>query len=174
MGVEEEREGMGDVRSLPRLQKVALRLMTRVHTVAYRISGGKLFASVPGPGGRKNPVLLLGAVGRKSGKERTVPLIFLNDDGDFVVVASGGGPDRDPPWVSNALSAGKARAWVGGGETEVFPERVTGEERARLWPGLTRMFPRWEQMQSHTTRELSVIRLRTNARRDHTHREDNP
>lgn len=151
--------GSDDSQNSSALQKAALRLMTRAHTAVYRLSEGKILGNLPGPEGRKNPVLLLTTIGRRSGKERTIPLLYLTDDDGFVVVASGGGPYREPPWVHNLLAAGIALARIANEEREVFPERVTGEERAKLWPKLIQMLPRWEQMQRQTARELSVIRL---------------
>ena len=162
-GSTKKRRGSADSQDPSALQKAALRLMTRAHAVVYRLSEGKILGNLPGPESRKNPVLLLTTIGRKSGKERTIPLLYLTDDDGFVVVASGGGPYRDPPWVHNLLAAGMALARIANEEREVFPERVTGEERAKLWPKLIQMLPRWEQMQRQTARELSVIRLRPTA-----------
>jgi len=95
-----------------------------------------------------------------------VPLLYLPDGEDLVVVASGGGPDREPPWVLNLLAGGPARAQIGGEVREVRAELARGEERTRLWPALTRMFLRWGEMQTQTTRELSVILLRPVAPKD--------
>ena len=66
----------------------------------YRLSGGKI-------GGRmqKAKVLLLHHVGRKSGKTRVTPLLFLPDGDRLVIVASKGGTDKNPAWFHNLMAA---------------------------------------------------------------------
>ena len=139
--------------------KVGLRLMTRMHTSAYRLTGGRFGGGIPGPGGHTNPVLLLSTVGRATGKVRTVPLLYLADGEDYIVVASGGGPDRDPPWVGNLLATGRAELQVGGQRRTVQATLASGPDRVRLWPRLVAMYGRWGEMQQSTTRELAVLIL---------------
>ena len=63
-----------------------MRTASGVHTAVYRASGGR----VAGEAGNL-PVLLLTTTGRKSGKQRTTPLLFIRDGDDLAVVASNGG-----------------------------------------------------------------------------------
>ena len=67
--------------------------LTKIHSVLYRSSNGVI-------GGRivNSPVLLLTVTGRRSGKQRTVPLLYLMDGRDVVLVASNGGAARHPTW----------------------------------------------------------------------------
>src|SRR5437016_8493601 len=66
------------------------------HTLLFRASGGKIAASMQG-----NELLLLTTKGRKSGKARTVPEMCFEDEGDAVVIASGGGSPSHPAWFKN-------------------------------------------------------------------------
>jgi deazaflavin-dependent oxidoreductase (nitroreductase family) len=133
--------------------------MTRIHVEAYRLTGGRFGGGIPGPGGHNNPVLLLSTIGRTTGKVRTVPLLYLADGENYIVVASGGGPDRDPPWVGNLLATGRAEIQVGGERRTVQATRASGPDRVRLWPRLVAMYGRWGEMQQSTTRELAVLIL---------------
>src|SRR5688500_46892 len=71
--------------------------LTRLHTLAYRLSGGLLGSRIPGG----PPMLLLDHVGAKSAKKRTTPLVYLEDGENVVVVASKGGSPRHPAWFHN-------------------------------------------------------------------------
>jgi hypothetical protein len=68
-----------------------LNLFTRLNVIAYRASGGRL-------GGRMQsaPVCILHTVGRKSGKQRETPLLYLADGDKVVLVASAGGRETSP------------------------------------------------------------------------------
>ena len=70
-----------------------------VHGGLYRVSGGRIGAHVAGL-----PVLLLTTTGRQSGKRRTVPLGYYDDDGHaLVVVGSKGGAPQHPAWYVNLI-----------------------------------------------------------------------
>src|SRR5437764_13649815 len=79
--------------------------VTKIHTVLYRSSNGVI-------GGRivQSPVLLLTVTGRRSGKQRTVPLLYLMDGRDVVLVASNGGAASHPTWWLNLQAA--PEAWI--------------------------------------------------------------
>jgi len=67
-----------------------------IHTALYRASGGRI-----GSGMQGMPVLLLTTTGRRSGKSRTTPLLYVRDGDAFAVVASNGGSDYTPGWWLN-------------------------------------------------------------------------
>src|SRR6185503_4920704 len=70
---------------------------TQAHVLGYRASRGLVGHRVPG----LPPMLLLDHVGAKSGKHRTIPLVYLRDGDDIVIVASKGGHPRHPSWFHN-------------------------------------------------------------------------
>src|SRR5688572_25977969 len=80
-------------------------VLTRLHTALYRSSNGVIGGRIAG-----SPVLLLTTTGRRSGKPRTVPLLYLMDGGDVVLVASNGGAVRHPTWWLNLQAA--SEAWI--------------------------------------------------------------
>ena len=78
------------------------------------------------------PLLLLTLPGRRSGALRTVPVVYFDYKGGYLVVGTGmGGPKTTPQWFWNLQAAGQARIREREHEVEA---QVAGEaERARLW-----------------------------------------
>src|ERR1700692_1659379 len=74
----------------------ATRIFTGAHTFFYRLSGGKLGGHMG-----RGPVLLLTTTGRKTGLQRTTPLLYLNDGDNLILVASYGGAPTHPVWWLN-------------------------------------------------------------------------
>ena len=133
----------------------AQKWVTKLHVAAYRATKGKI-------GGRlmSSPVLLLLTTGRKSGKERTTPVLFLRDGVNYIIVASNGGTAGDPAWWLNLQKDPEAIVEVGGRTLRVRAEEVKGEEKRRLWTRLVATYPLYESYQRRTDREIPVILLR--------------
>jgi deazaflavin-dependent oxidoreductase (nitroreductase family) len=134
--------------------KVLIRFFSRAHAALYRFTAG----AVSGRLGR-SPVLLLTTVGRKTGKERSVPLLYLTDGDRLVVVGSVGGAARHPDWWLNLRANPEARVQVGRRTLQVRAELAGPEERRRLWPLLVAMYPPYDDYQKATSREIPVIIL---------------
>jgi hypothetical protein len=73
--------------------------LTRLHTLAYRLSGGLFGSCVPGA----PPMLLLDHVGARSGGKRTSPLAYLEDGDHIVIVASKGGSHATRPGFTTCV-----------------------------------------------------------------------
>jgi F420H(2)-dependent quinone reductase len=133
----------------------AQKWVTKLHVAAYRATEGKI-------GGRlmNSPILLLLTTGRKSGKERTTPLLYLRDGVNYIMVASNGGTAGDPAWWLNLQRDPEAIVEVGGSRLCVRAEEVKGEQKRRLWRRLVEMYPLYESYQRRTDREIPVISLR--------------
>jgi deazaflavin-dependent oxidoreductase (nitroreductase family) len=104
-------------------------------------------------------VLLLTTTGRKSGRERTIPLLYLQDGEELVVVASNGGAPRHPAWWLNLEANPRATVEVGDRKLRVRAEQASPEEKERLWPKLVAMYSSYEDYQKRTEREIPVIIL---------------
>lgn len=135
-----------------------LNLLTQAQVVAYRRTGGRVAGKLMGA-----PIILLDHVGRKSGKERTTPLLYLRDGNDLVIVGSRGGSDATPAWWLNLKAKPDTTVTVGSERRRVHAHEANAEERARLWPELVKMFPDYDVYQSRTSREIPVIILTPNA-----------
>ena len=139
---------------LPRPPKVLIRLMGYVHRPLYRMSGGRLFGRVADA-----KVLLLTTTGRRSGAPRTAPLLFVEDDGAYIVMASQGGHDTDPAWVLNLRATPEATVEIGTRRQRVCARELDTTARDRLWPKLVAAYPAWTTYRTRTTRAFPVFAL---------------
>lgn len=108
------------------------------------------------------PYLVLTATGRKSGKSRTVPLLYVPHGDDFIVVGSNWGEQHHPGWSANLLANPDASVRANGsGEFPVRARLVTGEEREDLWRGvITQAWPAYDNYAERAAgRELRVFVL---------------
>jgi deazaflavin-dependent oxidoreductase (nitroreductase family) len=130
------------------------RAATKLHSFVYRITDGRVGGSIAG-----EPVLLLTTTGRKSGRERTIPLLYLKDGEDLVVVGSNGGTATPPAWWLNLTNNPEATVEVGGRKVRVWAEEAGFEEKERLWPKLVEMYGGYEDYRRRTDREIPVVFL---------------
>jgi F420H(2)-dependent quinone reductase len=128
--------------------------LTAVHSLLYRRSNGRLGGTIA-----NSPVLLLTTTGRRSGKQRTVPLLYLQDGRNVVLVASNGGAVRHPNWWLNLQTTGEAWVQIDGIRRQVKAEQASEAEKRRLWPLLTAMYPGYKRYQEITDRDIPVVIL---------------
>ena len=83
----------------------------------------------------------------------------MKGDRTFAVVASNGGRDRDPSWRSNLRSNPKAEIQIRKEKVKVRGREASDEEKSRLWPVLTAMYPTYNVYQSKTKRQIPVVML---------------
>jgi len=108
----------------------------------------------------KAPVLLLTTTGRKSGKRRTSPLLYLADGENLLLVASHGGDIHDPAWCHNLRANPQAEVELDGAKREMRAEFLDETERQKVWPALLEMYASYQSYQDATSRKIPVIRLR--------------
>ena len=132
------------------------RTVGAVNRALYRASGGKVGGSMRGA-----PVLLLTTTGRKSGKRRTMPLLYLRDGHALVVVASEGGAARNPAWFLNLKANPAVEVEIGRTKEQRRAREATLEERDRLWPRLVEMYGPYGDYQRKTARTIPVVLLET-------------
>jgi deazaflavin-dependent oxidoreductase (nitroreductase family) len=109
---------------------------------------------------RGTTILLLTTKGRRSGEERTTPLIYRADDGRFVVVASRGGAPDHPNWFKNIeANPDDVEIQVKGEQMPIRPSVAQGDERDRLWEAMNEVWPDYDEYQERTDREIPVVVL---------------
>ena len=102
--------------------------------------------------------MLLGYTsGRRTGKERTAPLLYLESGENLVIVASVGGAPKHPAWYMNLKAEPEARVEIEDRTLRVRAEEAKGEEKRRLWARLVEMYPPYETYQRRTEREIPVV-----------------
>lgn len=139
------------VRRAPRAQ----RAWSRLHARLYRLTGGR-FVPRWFDGA---PVMVLETVGRRSGKRRRSPVLYLRDGDWLVVLAANAGADRTPAWWHNLRAAGEGEVVIGRKRRRVRPRVIEGEERERLWRAFVEMYPQAKIYTRFTDRRLPLIAL---------------
>ena len=106
------------------------------------------------------PVLLLTTTGRRSGKRRTAPLLYLEDDGALLIIASLGGAPTNPDWYHNLVANPMVEVQNRAGRRGMRAEPLIGDERRRRFEKIKAVAPRYEAYQARTEREIPVVALR--------------
>jgi proline iminopeptidase len=104
-------------------------------------------------------ILLLTTKGRKTGLDRTVPLIYDLDGANPVIVASKGGAPDHPGWFKNLVQTPDAEVQILDRHVPVRAREAEGEERVHLWEQMNRMWPHYEEYQAKTDRRIPVVVL---------------
>jgi deazaflavin-dependent oxidoreductase (nitroreductase family) len=106
------------------------------------------------------PSLIITTTGRRSGRSRCNPLLYVRDGDAYAVVGSNWGQGRHPDWALNLLADPRATVAVQGRVIAVRARVVTGPERDRLWRLLGRQWPAYETYARRAgSRDLLVFRL---------------
>ena len=108
--------------------------------------------------------MLLTTTGRKSGKRRTLPLLYLEESGRYIVIASLGGAPKHPAWYLNLLANPAATIQVGNRRLAVTATIAPPEARARLWPRAMQIYPAYADYRAKTEREIPIVILTPTAR----------
>lgn len=130
-----------------------IRRFTATHAVLFLCTRG-LFASR----WFGAAVLVLETVGRRTGKPRAAPVVYLPDGENLVVVAANGGANGPPAWWLNLQAAGHGVAVLGRERRPVRPLEAAGAERERLWRRFAAVSP-VDHYQRRTHRCIPVIVL---------------
>jgi deazaflavin-dependent oxidoreductase (nitroreductase family) len=112
------------------------------------------------------PIVIVTMRGHKSGKLRKVPVMRVEHDGEYAIVASIGGAPKNPTWYAN-LVADPAVMIQDGSEPHDFVVReVEGDERALWWDRAVAAYPSYADYQERTERVIPVF-VATRADREH-------
>ena len=122
---------------------------------AYESSGGTEANTLRTTG---QPVIILTTRGNKSGKIRKSPLMRVEHDGEYALVASLGGAPHHPVWYHNLTADPNAVTVQDGPEPfDVHVREITGEERAAWWERCVAAFPNYAEYQQKTERIIPVL-----------------
>jgi deazaflavin-dependent oxidoreductase (nitroreductase family) len=129
-------------------------LFGKEHTRKYKETDGEV-----GHAWQGTQTLLLTTTGRKSGEPRELPLIYAPWNDDYLIVASNGGNDRPPAWYVNLRENPDVEVQVWGDRFKATARDATAEERAEMWPTMTKEWPAYDEYQSKTDREIPIVVL---------------
>ena len=125
------------------------------HVRSYRETGGDV-----GHDWRKGTsTLLLTTTGRKSGEERTTPLIYGRSGDDYLVVASQGGSGEPPSWYVNLVERPEVEVQVLDDRFPAHARTATADEKPAMWREMVGHWPDYDGYQRRTQREIPVVVL---------------
>jgi deazaflavin-dependent oxidoreductase (nitroreductase family) len=120
----------------------------------YAESGGADAADMKGM-----PIILLTTVGAKTGKLRKTPLMRVEHDGEYAVVASLGGAPKNPVWYYNIAKNPRVELQDGSVTRDYDAREVFGDEKATWWERAVEAYPDYADYQKNTERQIPVFVL---------------
>ena len=105
------------------------------------------------------PVILLTTIGAKTGKIRKTPLMRVEHDGEYAVVASLGGAPKNPVWYYNIKAHPRVELQDGEVTKDFEAREVTGDEKAVWWERAVAAWPDYAEYQTKTDRQIPVFVL---------------
>lgn len=103
------------------------------------------------------PTLLLTTTGRRSGDRIQTPLIYGENDGRYLLVASMGGAPKHPAWYLNLDADEKVEIQVLGEKFDAKARTADVDEKPSLWEQMAKLFPNYTEYQGKTTRQIPVV-----------------
>ena len=126
----------------------------RENAELYMASGGTEGTELKG-----KPVILLTTIGAKTGKIRKTPLMRVEHNGEYAVVASLGGAPKNPVWFHNITKNPRVELQDGTESADYQAREVFGEEKAAWWQRAVEVWPDYADYQRKTDREIPVFVL---------------
>jgi deazaflavin-dependent oxidoreductase (nitroreductase family) len=127
---------------------------SRENAELYMSSGGKDGTELQG-----KPVILLTTIGAKSGKLRKTPLMRVEHNGEYAIVASLGGAPKNPVWYHNVKAHPTVELQDGTVAGDYEAREVFGDEKAVWWDRAVQAWPDYANYQKKTQRPIPVFVL---------------
>ncbi len=127
----------------------------KVHKLLYRVSGGKYGARMGWI-----DVALVTATGRRSGKQRTVPIACYPYHDTVAVSASNSGMESHPAWYLNMRANPRVTVQSGRERFEAMAEEVPAEEREALWESVVKINKHQGEYLASVEREIPLVWFR--------------
>jgi deazaflavin-dependent oxidoreductase (nitroreductase family) len=124
----------------------------REQVEAYESSGGTTATTLRGV-----PVVVVTSVGARSGKLRKNPVMRVEHDGAYALVASKGGAPKHPTWYHNLLAHPRVEIQDGAERREYTVRLVEGDERGQWWERAVAVWPAYADYQTKTDRLIPVF-----------------
>ncbi len=138
-----------------------IKTMSAVNTAAYQWTGGLLGSTwrVGSAFPWGVPLLLLTTIGRKTGLPRTLPLLFIEEGDNIIVVGSRGGLPTEPLWYKNLVAKPECEVQIKRRKLKVNARTASPQEREALWPKLVAHYPDFATYATWTERVIPVVIL---------------
>ena len=131
------------------------RVFGRLHTKLYKHLGGRFVGSV----GMGRKVLLLTTTGRKSGLQRTLPLVYMPYGDEVLVYPSNGGKEAQPAWWLNLQANPEATIQIRSTVRQVRARPLTPEEYTAIWSQAESCNSHWRDYAKAVERDIPLVLL---------------
>lgn len=129
-----------------------MKYFARAHIGVYQRTNGFIGAKL-----LWFPAALITTKGRKSGRPRTTPTLYLTDGDRVILPASFGGRDADPAWYLNIESNPEVHVQIRSEHFDLKARDATEDERKRYWPRLIRMYPPYRGYRQAADRAIPMV-----------------
>ena len=134
------------------MNDVFIKWFMSVNAFFLRLSRGRIGSRLG-----TQTILLLHTMGRKSGRERVIPIAYFDYEGRYLIVASNWGKDKNAGWYLNLKKQPHAVLELNGKRLEVQSHEALGEEYDRLWKFATQHHPPYLDYQKMTPRHIPIM-----------------
>lgn len=118
----------------------------------YRMSGGRLMGKLNG-----REVMLVSFTGAKTGKQRTIPLMYVPYRDGVILVGSQGGAPKSPVWVKSVQKNPDVVVQYKGNKMQLRARQVDDAEKAEVWPTCVEYYHEYDEYQNRTDRNIPVF-----------------
>jgi deazaflavin-dependent oxidoreductase (nitroreductase family) len=125
---------------------------SKLNSVVYKLSAGRIMGKFQG-----RPVMLVTMTGVKSGKARTIPLMYVPYKEGVIVVGSQGGAPKSPVWVKNLEADPNVTVQYLGKRMSLRARKVDDAEKAAVWPVCVEHYHEYDDYQARTDRNIPVF-----------------
>lgn len=134
------------------MSKGVMKFFSNLNVGVYKLTGGRVMNKMDG-----TPVCLVTMTGAKSGKTRTIPLMYNPSGDNVVLVASMGGAPKHPVWYYNLVAHPDVEIQLGGKKGKYRVHQADDAEKEGLWPALVENFPSFAVYRERTERNIPVM-----------------
>ena len=129
-----------------------LKTLAKVHVFIHRLTGGRAFNSMAG-----DEVCFVTMTGAKSGRQLTIPLLYLPYGDGVLLVASQTGRTTNPIWYKNLVKHPEIEVSHRRDRLKLRAREATAEEKRDLWPICDEMYADFAEYRARTTRDIPIF-----------------
>ena len=134
------------------MKEIFIKWFTALNRLLIRISNGRIGSKLG-----SQTILLLHTIGRKSGKQYETPIAYFYHEGQYLIVASNWGKDKQADWFLNLKEKPRTTIEVRGKTIPVEAHEALGDEYDRLWKFATERHSPYLNYQSMTARQIPIM-----------------
>jgi deazaflavin-dependent oxidoreductase (nitroreductase family) len=148
---QDQGEGVTD-KAMKLPPKWIMKAISRTNVFVYRLTGGRVMGTLKG-----SPICLVTMIGRKSGREISMPLMYTPHGENVLIVASLGGAPQHPVWYHNLVANPDIMIQDGSRVRKMRARQASPEEKDALWPVCVASYSEFADYQARTDRDIPVM-----------------